>query len=866
MPPRIIASLLALAVVLPSLLLAQPGTVEKIEVQGLFRMSREAFLHAFSVRTGDAYDPAILRRQLRRLWKLGLFEDISIEAEDGPQGGKVLVIKLKERPTLTAVTYDDAKGLTQTEIEDRLAERDSRPDLGKPIDMGMINSAEGAIRDLLAEKGFLDARVDAEVTRVAESTRAVHFTIDPGGKTRIREIEFTGNEVFSDGKLRKQLELTQERRWYWPWSQKNLYHPAKWDQDVAGIRQLYLANGYLDIEIRPPVVEVRDADAQQGMQPGAMSADAAVAAEPQVTEPVDVEPPADESGKKKKKKKKDRDADADAEGDDADSDPSKRWVVLIVPIHEGPQYTLGQIEFTGNEVWNDAVLRAQIPLKEGQILNEQTLEAGMERIRRLYEDRGHLYANARRQVQRHTDENVADIQVELIEDEPFYVARIEFLGNSKTHDKVLRRELVLAEGEIFSRSKLEISQVKVNQLGYYELTGEALIERIPNENRVNIAMVGEERGRNEIQIGGGYSGVDGAFFNGVYSTRNFLGRGQTVSLALQIGGRSSRYQISFQEPYFLNRPYRMGFTLFNRQSDFGASLRSTSRGIGVIFGKRVGRFANLNIGYNWQNVESQTVLLTAGGTAGTGVITTTNTVSSVTPVWTFNKINNPYRPSRGQSLNVSFQVAGGPLGGDTSFLKPIITYTGYRGWGGKSFFGVHAQGGWVRAWQGGIDVATASNIEGVPRFERFWLGGDVLGPRVFETRSITPVRYVFIDERNNILGATNDPTGGPADAFVAAGGVPVPVEIGGDRFFLVQSEWVYPVTQQAEFALFLDVGDALFEDQPFGFQTTRVSAGVEVRFHLPIFPVPLRLIYGWPVRKLVQDRTSNFTFSIGRSF
>jgi outer membrane protein insertion porin family len=379
-------------------------------------------------------------------------------------------------------------------------------------------------------------------------------------------------------------------------------------------------------------------------------------------------------------------------------------------------------------------------------------------------------------------------------------------------------------------------------------------------------MVGEERGRNEIQVGGGYSGVDGVFFNGVYSTRNFLGRGQTVSLALQIGGRSSRYQLSFQEPWFLNRPYRAGFSLFNRRSDFGASLRSTSRGIGLIFGKRMGRYGNLNIGYNWQNVESESVLTTAGGTGATGVITTENTVSSVTPVFSFNKINNPYRPTRGQSLSISFQIAGGPLGGDTSFLKPIISYTGYRKLGGKAFFGMHAQGGWVRAWQDGDRVINTSNIEGVPRFERFWLGGEVLGPRVFETRSITPVRYVIIDARNAILDATSDPTGQPSNIFVAPGGVPVPIEIGGDRFFLFQTEMVYPVTQQAELALFLDVGDALFEDQSFGFDTTRVSAGFEVRFHLPIFPVPLRLIYGWPVRKMEQDRTSSFTFSIGKSF
>jgi len=101
---------------------------------------------------------------------------------------------------------------------------------------------------------------------------------------------------------------------------------------------------------------------------------------------------------------------------------------------------------------------------------------------------------------------------------------------------------------------------------------------------------------------------------------------------------------------------------------------------------------------------------------------------------------------------------------------------------------------------------------------------------------------------------------------VDSGGIPVLIEAGGDRFYLFQTEYVVPMNEQIEFAAFLDIGDALFEDQSLNFDTMRASAGFEVRFHLPIFPVPLRLIYGWPVRSLERDRTSNFTFSIGRSF
>lgn len=853
---------------------AQSGTIEAIEVQGLYRMTQEAFKHAFGVSVGDAYEPDQIRRRFRQLWKLGLFEDIVIESETTASGGVLLVVKVKERPVLTSVTYDDAGPVTRTEIEDRLKEREIRLDPGRPIDMGAVASAEAALRDLLAEKGFLDARVDARVTRVTETTRAAHFTIIPGGKTRIRTIDFTGNELYSDRKLKHTLELTQERRWWWPWSSKNLYHPLKWDQDVSSIRKAYLDAGYLDVEIRPPVVEVREGKHDEGQSPAALEA----ADEPEVEAPED-EGAAGELGEidpaqlsPEERKAFERELEREAKQRKKAAKKArkaakkKKWVYLTVPIDEGEPYRLGSISFSGNEKFSDKNLRLLVPLVEGGLLRNNLLEAGVDNISLLYENNGHLYASVVRRIERREGEHVADVTFSIDEDDPYIVNRIEFSGNTATHDRVLRRELLLSEGELFNRTKLDISKLKVNQLGYFQAPDEPIIEPIEDENRVNITIPGQEQGRNEIQVGGGYSGVDGAFFNGVYSTRNFLGRGQILSTALQIGGRSNRYQISFQEPWFLGKPYTLGFSLFRRDVDYGASLKSTSTGGGLLLGKRFGRFSQVTLGYNWQQVESVTVLAQIDpNTGGFTTIRADNRVSSITPVYSYNTVNNPYRPSRGTSFTLSTQIAGGPLGGDTSFLKPIASYTTYRPFIGRTYLAGHAQFGLVTEWQGG-SPEDASAIYGVPRFERFWLGGDTLGPRVFETRSITPLRFVVLDDLNRIAEVISDPVGRPVSDLVSGGGVPVLVEVGGDRFFLLQTEWVVPLNEQAEIAFFFDVGDALFEDQSLGFESARASAGVEMRFHLPIFPVPLRLIYGVPVRKLRGDDTSNFTFSIGRSF
>jgi outer membrane protein insertion porin family len=210
------------------------------------------------------------------------------------------------------------------------------------------------------------------------------------------------------------------------------------------------------------------------------------------------------------------------------------------------------------------------------------------------------------------------------------------------------------------------------------------------------------------------------------------------------------------------------------------------------------------------------------------------------------------------------QIAGGPLGGDTAYLKPVLRFTGYRQAWGSRYFALHAQAGYVTEWSDGSEPNN-NNINGIPRYQRFWLGGDTLGPRVFETRTITPVRYVEVID-GNITRVLGDPRYVAVADLVLAGGQPTLIEVGGDRMFLLQGELVWPLNPQAEIAGFLDVGDSLFEDQHSDFSSTRVAAGLEVRFHLPVFPVPLRLIWGIPLREQPFDRTNSFTFSIGRSF
>ncbi len=864
----------ALAVVSAPVAWAEPGAVEKVVVQGLVRMTPEAFRHVLQIREGDAYDPKKAFAAFRRLWDLGLFQDLTIEAEDGSGGGKLLVVKVTERPILLSVTYEDNKILTRTQIEDRLKEKKVGLDVGKPLNAKSVFEAEGVIRDYLGEKGYLNADVRHDLRKVTETSYGVEFGIRPGGKTRIRAIVFTGNRMFSGRKLKEILQLTREWKWYSPWSAKSLYHPVKWDQDVGGVRDLYLNLGFLDVEIRPPVVELKEIVGKQGktksgngtdvagepVPTGGNSADAPPVAGTDQSAGVPEPVTAARSEKERKKEEKER---KKAEKKRRAQEPKvKRWVYLTVPIVEGEQYRTGKITVTGNTVLSEAEVRSFVPLREGSILGNGQLKAGIDAITLAYGNRGYLYASAVRQIRRREGEKVGDIDLTITEDKPYYVSRIDFSGNTMTQDKVLRREIRLNEGALFNRSLLEVSKTKLNQLGYFEVQGEPAIEPVSGENRVRITFQGEEKGKNEIQVGGGYSGLDGAFFTGYYSTRNFLGAGEIVSISAQIGGRADAYSLQFLEPWFLNRPYSLGFNIFRNSVDYGSSTRSSGRGFGTRVGRLFGYYTYAQLRYDRETVTS-TGFTTTGGQA-------TNLISSLTPSVAFNKVNNPYRPNRGWSVDVSVQAAGAFLGGDTSFLKSVVRYSGYRRANRRSFFGLHSEVGWIRPFAGDVQESTAT-VYGVPRYQRFWLGGDTYGPRVFEVRTITPRRFVRLDPITQvIIDTTRDPRGDPVSHWDLNGDGKTDradlVDLGGNRFYLIQAEYVLPLGQTVEAAVFTDVGSTLFEDMSLGAEGVRASVGVEVRFYLPVFPVPLRLIYGRPLRRVEGDITSNFTFSIGRSF
>jgi outer membrane protein insertion porin family len=946
---------------------AEPGSppgegarIGRIYVDGNVRVSDTAFFNSLKLKPGDRFEEGAIFEEFRRLWDLNLFDDIAVESRQRDGSTYDLIFHVRDRPLINSVAFVGMRAVTESNILERLTQAKAEVRRGQPVDFSALRRAEAAIQQLLSEKGYLEARARARLVPTNQGQREVTFYLREGAKTKIKRIEFTGNTVFKDKRLRKLLKLTREAFWLTSWaSTKTLYHPAKFDQDADNLRTAYKSLGYLDVTIKPEVVEL-ESDVLRGRRlaagEGAATAESAAAAEEaeELWEPEPPPPPPpDETEKQRRRRVK-----AELKAKREKEKRPRKWVYLTVPIEEGPQYKVGTIRIEGTSVFSDTEILARLPMRTGMVFNDSALKFGVKRIEDDYGERGYFYVSVDPQVEKR--DATADLTLAVTEDRKYQVDRIEFAGNTTTRDRVLRRELRLSEEDLFNVRLLRLGIRKIAQLGYWQVGEDPVVKPRGDEARVDVEIQGTEANRNEIQVGGGVSGLEGGFFQASYSTRNFLGRGEILSTFIQTGARANRYSINFTEPYFLGRPWTLGFSLFKRQTDYVGFRRDGSGG-NLILGRILGNFSRFDLAYGYEDV---TFISSQPGFA---VNRQKSATSSVTTVYTFDSRNNYFRPTRGYRLQTSLEYAGGALGGDNWFVKPRLDATMYLpGFSRRHYVGLNASYGYVEAFGGRI----------VPTFERYFLGGE-RSLRVFRTREVSPQRRdedvngnggIDVPEdrnpdgifqpcedlngdgvqnenepdrgdcvlepsedlngdglmdtedlnRNGVLDPGEDANGNgildSEDANLngaldpgedAPDGVFTPfcptddtnmnglqdqgetdrgncrldpgedtngdgafgtVFPGGNKFLLFNAEYNIPLNETVELTLFYDAGSAFDDEESLRFDDMRVDYGLEMRFYLPVFQAPLRLIYGFIQNPRPGEDGSNFIFSIGTTF
>jgi outer membrane protein insertion porin family len=515
--------------------------------------------------------------------------------------------------------------------------------------------------------------------------------------------------------------------------------------------------------------------------------------------------------------------------------------VLTIPIEEGDRWRFGTVSIDGNKIYSDEILLRVFQHQAGGWLRSKIVDDGIKSVQDLYHNTGYIFARVEPELVERKDskDQVADVVVHVNEGDQYEVGRIEFEGNDRTMDKVLRRELRLQEGRVVSIGAVRNSITKINQLGYFKLEEEDPVKiDYDGENKeVNLVFKGEEAERTELQFGGGWSEFEGFFGQFAINTKNFLGRGEQVGLSIQAGGIRDVFDLSYFIPWFLDHPQSIGFRAFDQTLDYdlftsAGTQRSLtkSRGGTATYGRNLGLFQQMSVSYNRTQYEDEARIL--GGTTFSFLDIDT---SSLRPFYVYDSRDNPFEPTRGKRITAGAEYAGGVLGGDSYFIRPEVTFSLFQpiGTPARQVFAVNVEGGFVDPF-GGRDLT---------RLERFYLGGEnsIRGHR---SRSIT----------------ARDPRTGvqltDIDGFA----------LGGDRYVQANLEYHFLLGGPFRLLLFADAAQVYSDGQKFDLSRLRYTAGAELRVLVPVFGAPLRFIYAFNLDEQPNDRFEDFQFSIGTSF
>ena len=824
---RLLGLLTLLLLAVP--VVGQQDLIVGISVHGNRRIPAETVKARIFSKVGDVYDAAAIERDFNALWNTGYFEDIRFEREQNAKGW-ILHIYLKERPTIREINYTGLNAVSTSDVLDRFKERKVGLAVENQYDPTKIKKAEVTLKQLLAEHGRQFATIRTEVRPIPPAAVGITFVVREGPKVKVGHIRFRGNKHINDRTLRAAMKNLKPIGIPHSIFLENLfaktYDATKLEEDTERVRAEFQNRGYFKVLVDEPKTEIHDTGHTgfhiPGLQPGL--------------------------GKS---------------------------VDITMPIEEGERYHLGTITFKNNKaIPNNAALRSLFPMKDGDIFSREKVAKGLENLRKAYGEAGYINFTSVPDTKFDDEKKTVDLTVDVDEGKQFYVRRIEFQGNTTTRDKVIRREIALEEGQIYNSRYWELSLLRLNQLGYFDQLkpdDPNTTERHLDEKAgtVDLTLKVKEKGKNSIGLQGGVSGLAGAFIGLNYSTNNFLGLGETLSVQASLGSRQRDLVFGFTEPYLFDRPIQAGFQVYTRKTSYdqarqyaiatGQNLNlpsaylqnlqnysQSSTGLSLSISYPLRRsFKRLGISYSFDRsslvaVSSASKLLfenlnfsgITGPNALNGIIT-----SKITPSFTMNTLDAAYAPHHGKSLFIGGEFAG--LGGTVHTIRPIIQY--------KQFFPVQKR---RNAIGYNVQASFITGYSGIvaPPFERAYLGGenDIRG---FDIRTISPIAYLpsaqavslrnpdgtFVPANPKFRVQTNPSTG----ACVSnCWNIPVPynqlVTPGGDLSLNGNFEYRITIAGPVAIAPFIDMGaDPIIRTSQLQTNLTQYNTLINTLFGCP---------------------------------
>ncbi len=866
-----------------------PQTLCPVQVIGNRRIPKESVLARLYSRPGDAYDSALVERDFNSLWNTGYFDDVRIERVNDPSCVQ-LIVYVREKPTIREINYQGLNAISVSDILDRFKKEKVGLTQESQYDPTRVKRAEVVLKEMLGEHGHQFATIRTEIKTIPPAAVALTFKVKEGPTVKVGKIVFQGNQQLTARELRASMKNLKPIGIPHSIFLEDLFartfDASKLDEDAQRVREAYRDKGYMKALTGEPLTNVRNAGG------------------------IDIFTLKPSTGKR------------------AD---------IVIPVEEGQRYRLGGITFTGNKTLNNnRALRAQFAVKDGDWFNAMLFGKGLEALRKAYSGQGFINMVAEPTPRFDEAKKLIYLDIEIEEGKKFYISRIEFSGNTITRDKVIRRELLVEEGQQYSGQLVDLSLLRLNQLNYFEtLKTDQDVETRQNADAgtVDLLLKLKEKGKNSIGLNGGVSGLSGSFLGLQYETNNFLGLGETLSVTANIGDLSRNLSLGFTEPYLRNKPVSLGIQVFTSKYDYnpaksyaisqgqsanltnaqnslltnynqsqtgltistGTPLRKLFRRSGVA---RVGVSYSLSrSGITTFNDNTRNVFQTLAFRSGiqgqnqlNGIIT-----SIVTPSFSFSTLDRAQGPHNGKDLNAAFQVAG--IGGNTKYYAPTVSYRQFFPMKGLK---VNREGHNVLGYRLQFSNVSGFGGEVAPPFSRIYGGGEN-EVRGFDIRSSSP--YTFIPTRVNFNLTSPDGSNVPRDPGQPQLGnitVPIPVyrlaSIGGDTSITSNVEYRIPIVNQVTGALFTDFG-LIFNSHPSqlrqselglsqlnaplygcpqivngscfgGKQVTfplylpavpgtnivpRMSNGAEISFILPIVNAPFRIFYAYNPLRLYKD-------------
>ena len=616
--------------------------------------------------------------------------------------------------------------------------------------------------NLYRSQGRFAATVEPKIIRLEQNRVDLVFEIDEGATTGIETVNFIGNRVFSDSSLRGEIATTESAWWRFLTS-NDTYDPDRLNFDQELLRRFYLSEGYADFRVLSVVAELT---------------------------------------------------------------PDKENFIITFTVDEGPRYRFGEIEVTSTIPNLDAeVLRDFVTTEQGDWYDATEVDTTIDVLTNQVGNLGYAFVDVRPATQRNTEELVIDLNFEVQEGPRVFVERIDIEGNQRTLDKVIRREFRLVEGDAFNAAKLRRSRQRLNNLGFFRTVAIDNVEgSAPDRTVIQVNV--EEQSTGDLSFGAGFSSASGPLGNITLRERNLLGRGQDLRVSFSLSGASSEIDLSFTEPYFLDRPIAAGFDVFRTTRDISALGFEVERiGSSLRAGYDLTEHTRQVVRYTFERQELEDV--DSDSSLAVQEEDETQFRSIVSQTLTWDRRDNRFDPTSGWRVSLENELAG--LGGDTRFLKSTTSATYYIAVLDRVTLSIGGEAGFLTG------LGEDTNVS-----DRFLLGGSNF--RGFEVGGI-----------------------GPRD-------LPSDDAVGGTRFYKGTVELAFPLGLPEEFSVrgrwFVDAGSLWDADNAPGDivddNKLRVSTGPGVSWDSPFGP--LRVDLGFPILKEEDDKTELISFSFGTQF